>query len=413
MKGGCVMLDDRVYTNLKLMYDEVGTPIKTFIPNMFMRNILMLTKNAIGKGKIVRLPMFDTKEFKGRANRVIDACRLSPLVIQDGSCKNIVDEIALYRGRKYNLSPNECMAKRMVLFADYLLSVSLCYIEVSNGVRVTKYYATRNLNIVKALCPPDVKAGNYAEVLKMYMADINKSVVKVLKLSTDKNGVFKAVQPRGGLVITEGIRITPVCITNVIWNTLCEILKHRAIEFTYTKDNGTVRELTTTFNKALLMQVYDDEEHVDTLLKQSGEHFSRGYVRVPDTGLSKYDDTGIRALNVTRLINMKVINKIDTSYVDVDFDNILPSFIRGCDSYVNDYEALRQIYVGIFKIEPPTKDCAILRIKLQEWAEEYAKKYTSTFLKRLHDFMTSMPLLFMNYTNDVSVVDMSGDFGVL
>lgn len=402
------MEDSKVLTELRMVFDETARVANNniVITNHFMQQILNLTNNVIKKGKVVEFVLKGGVNNRGAIKNkvpweekaVMDACKLAPLTrgAKEIGCKTLLEEIAVYRGAKYSFSVNEARSNKFTLLVDYLLSVSLCYIEVFSGSKVDKYYATRNLNIAKAICGDDGKLGKYQSYLQMSSIDVKNKLIKAVKLTGKGNG-YKITQPRSGVRVDDNLRITPVCITQIVWDKLKKLLTDNMIEFSYIKDNKTIRTITSTLNKGKLMEIYKDEEHVNRIFSEVGEQLSRGFVRVPDLELSKYDETGVRALNITRIIDMKKVDKVDTSYVDVDFDAILNTFIGTCDKYGTDYNMLGEIYKGVFKKEPVSKDCNEVRSELQSWARTQYTLATTTFLKQLHNFMLSMPLVFMGY----------------
>lgn len=410
------------YESLKSVFNEVGEVNSrlAIVVNPFVKQILGLVSNSIAKGKVVEFVLNGGVNKRGEIkNRnkhwtekaIINACNLSPLsgkVSSELGAHNLIEEIAIYRGHKYGFNEAESKKKKMTLLVDYLLSVSLCYVEVFGGSKVDKFYATRNINIANIISKSnDGNASKYTSYLRMESIDINNELIKVLKLTGRGNG-YKITQPRSGIRVNEYLRITPVSITEIVWCKLKEVLTDNMVEFSYIKDNMTLRTMTSTLNRGILIDVYKDEGHVGMIMDGIGEQLSRGFVRVPELELSKYDETGVRALNITRLTDMKIVNKIDRSFVDVDFDCIMPTFISTCDSYGSNIQMLTEIYKGVFKKIPASNDCNEIRSELQTWARTQYSIGTTTFLKELHNFMLSMPIVFMGYNGQASTFGASG-----
>ena len=80
------------------------------------------------------------------------------------------------------------------------------------------------------------------------------------------------------------------------------------MKFKYIKDNGQERELVTTLSKEIFSKYYD-VSYAENIIKNCEMKIDRGYLKVPELGCSKYDETGMRALNLSRITSIEVLVK--------------------------------------------------------------------------------------------------------
>ena len=185
------------------------------------------------------------------------------------------------------------------------------------------------------------------------------------------------------------------------------------LKFTYLKDNNTVRELPTTLSSKILLEYYRDQEYVGGLLrgvdvftdKQKDIVMSskqaRGYVRVPEIGSSRYDSTGLRALNVSRILKIEKVSEVDKSFIDVDLNSCVPALTEGLDYLMlNNKDLLTDVFRLITEEEPPNPVTDYMALV------EYIKNHVSvrstimstTYYRFLHTTMISNPQYFPKYT---------------
>ena len=52
----------------------------------------------------------------------------------------------------------------------------------------------------------------------------------------------------------------------------------------------------------------------------------RGYIKIPELGSSIYDDTGVRSLNVARLLSIKQVESVSREFIHVDLNSVVSNF---------------------------------------------------------------------------------------
>jgi hypothetical protein len=206
------------------------------------------------------------------------------------------------------------------------------------------------------------------------------------------------------------------------------VIAQETVKFSYLKDNNTVRELVTTLNPSILNDIYQDNMFVNTMLsgvdintvKQGGMTFSsklnRGYIKVPEVGASIYDATGVRSLNLARLIKAERIDvkDIDLSCIKVDLDSAVPNFYVALDYALKTFpQELGNIYQSLTgEVCSETTPAGIIG-KLYDFVEGRKIVLSTTFFRSLHNFMANNPLWFPLYTGTPAQNIMSSaNFGV-
>lgn len=415
----------------------LGKPVSSFaIENEFVK---IMNKGCFELGKILKPFCFFPNEIQEKYE-VIDISAFEGLC--DNS-KTLVDEVVGYRCKKYadmgffGLNTADAQIKRL-LFIDYLLSVSLCYIEIPkyatrNGVAqktFDKFLATKNPSIMAAWMGASTEEmqAKYSSRIASTQADFANGVLRCVKLNYTAKGTTITC-PRGQFSTAEMV-CTPLFMTYAFMVGAFEHLEREIVKFTYLKDNGTVRELPTTTSRDILMSYYNDIPLVDGMLGGTdmfnvdlgglmlSSKQSRGYVRVPEVGSSRYDATGVRALNLTRILKAEVVPEVDRSFIDVDLASVVSSF-GDCIDYatVHHPEQLRDIFkaMGIEDENVNVETAAISTIggSIKGYVETMNTIFSTTFQKELHLFMAGHPQWFTSYTGKPrAVVESSAGFGV-
>lgn len=381
------------------------------IDNFFIRQLYAL---AVKSGENKKLLGIITKKFmssnddiakntlKGLNKGVLNICSLPALVDKEG-CKTIVEDVAKYRWNSLNFDYDEDYWKERsdLLFIDYILSSCLCYIEVfdkgSKGSNmVEKFYATRNRFIAANVAKiPQSDTGKYVNYLTPILSDYKMESLRVLKLARQKKG-FKITQPRSAINFSRAVRVTPIFFIGAFMKGLMPLLNDNILKFTYIKDNGQERELITTLSKSIFTKYYD-ENYAENIVKGCELKLDRGYLRVPELGCSKYDDSGLRALNLSRITNIEIIQDFDSSYIDVDFNSILPTFKAVIES-IHNIEVMNLVYQSLLNRSPDGKSLNELRSEMLVYVDGRFAIGTSTFQKELHNFMLKYSMVFKNYT---------------
>lgn len=392
------------------------------VDNSFIRQIFMLALNSAKNKKMLGIAVNnsgkkDNENYISLGQGVINICQLTPLKDKE-NCKTLVEDIAKYRWETLDLGEKDYWKERSnLLFLDYILASCLCYVEVSeagflNGSRtnlVDKFYATRNRFVAANVAGLSAgETGKYVNYLTPIMSDYKIESLRVLKLSKQKKG-FKITQPRSAINFKKTVRVTPLFFIDAFLQGITPILKENIVKFTYIKDNGQSRELTTTLSRDIIKKYYS-EEYADNILKNCAMKLDRGYLRVPELGGSIYDATGLRALNLSRITSMEIVDSFDTSFINVDFNSIVPTFKATIDA-IKDIRVMTIIYQDIMGEVPDEKKSLMeLRSDIQIYVDGRFAIGTTTFQKELHKFMLKYnKVVFKGYTGEPNTISQSSE----
>lgn len=396
--------------NMEAVFGLRDRPIldKIFaIDNRFIRQLATLTVDSARSLKVVSFVMRDKAQNRGEIQQrgvraadksVVDICKLTPLVGGEG-IRNLLEEVAYYRYHSLNLSgqaPDFWKGHAHVFMADYLLASCLCYVEVFDaGGNVDKYFATRNRFLAGALAgKSEEESREYNSYLETYVTNYATKQLKVLKVRHNKSG-FKIVKPRGYLDFNRNVKITPIFFMSLFVDEINSILRERMVRFKYLKDNLIERELITTLSPEILLKYYEQED-VEKMISNVGSKLDRGYIKLPELGLSKYDQTGVRALNITRITSLEMVNEFDTRFINVDFDNIMPAFKATIDN-IRHPQILAAIYEDLAGERPEETNPMMLRVSINAYVDSQYVLGTTQALRFLHMFMLQRPKIFVGY----------------
>lgn len=359
----------------------------------------------------------------------------------------LLDEIAHYRAEVYENVfkskihfDNDSKQKEKYLFIDYLLSSCLCYIEIpkyitKEGVAqqsYDKFLVTRNASVMGSWMGMSAEEMQvkYGAKVTSNIYELTSGEVKFVKCVTGAKGNSITV-PRNSFSVDKITTCVPLFMLHAFMKGLEPYHMDGILEFVYLKDNNTTRELATTTSNAILMDYYKDQMRVDMMLnatdvnttKIGGMEMSskqhRGYVKVPELGLSKYDAAGVRALNLARILTVKKVDEVDRSYIDVDLDSCVGNFYDSLDYLVSHFpEKLGIVYAqlcGSAGSVPADASQATVLDAIHKFVDMRNILLSTTFHKALHKYMLSNPDLFPYYTGlprqQVST-DSSENFGV-
>ena len=406
---------------------------------VFVEQLYTLLKQASKSGHILTVAPKGCLGVRGNlANKAIDTsdravfnvCSLAGLVNEKQS---LVSDIARYMFQMWcdsdfdfrtvysELAYPKASIKRTkaiydleyYAFCAYLLSVCVCYVETDNGDGITKSVMTRNPELVHQLCNVDAgEVFSYGQALAPNMSTLRSDIISGFLLTLPgggkknlPNGLYGAFKYRYTVVVKSQniVRIVPMFIMDSIRKTLYDLSSNSPIAITYIKDNGSLRNMVTTTSLWVMQSLYGIEHasdmHSVTESSQSRvDCYTRGYMVMPEMGLSKYD-AGTRTIDIARILDIKPISSIDTHYIDIDFNMILPTFFNCCDFLVSFPEALYAIYGGIMnKSVPDGIAPAAVSAELKSWANTRKRIESTTFLCQLHDFMCKNSSFFHGYT---------------
>ena len=122
----------------------------------------------------------------------------------------------------------------------------------------------------------------------------------------------------------------------------------------------------------------------------------RGYMKVPELGCSKYDETGLRALNLSRITNIKVVDTFDSSFIDVDFNSIIPTF-KAVIEAIRNRDVIGMIYQTLMNESPNEKSLFEMRSEIMVFVDGRYAIGTTTFQKELHNYMVRYNMIFKGY----------------
>lgn len=339
--------------------------------------------------------------------------------------KTLIDEIVEYRIDSYknnNIYFNlDDPIQKKLIFYDYLLSISVCYIEVpkwttKNGYQqgtYDKYLVTKNPSLMGTWMGQSSSEMQirYSVRIGANSLDYSKNELRFAKLGTTSKKGNTITIPRNPVSV-EKMACIPLYMLYAFIEGFKPIISDKIVKFSYLKDNGTVRELATTLNESILMDYYSDNMFVSTMLsqvdintvKQGGLMLSskihRGYIKVPELGASRYDTTGARSLNVARLLKAEIVDSVDRSYIDVDLSSVCYNAEMQLDyALEHSKDEFKEIYEKLTG-EKAEEDAT--ELELLNKAKDYIRKndmlFSTTYHRILHNFLITNPIWFPKYT---------------
>lgn len=321
----------------------------------------------------------------------------------------------------YGLDNTSDASDQKFAIVSYLLSVAACFVEVpkwktAGGVKeptYDKFVCTTNPEIaMKWLNSTDEK------LLTKYQTKVNEineetHEIMILKLSNKTEEEPKVSVPRK-LMKTDSIICTPMIFIDSFLTGLKTHLNNSMVRVTYLKDNNTLRVLDTTLNRDLLFSIYPSQEYVEVTMShihiigcdnfKIPSKLARGYIQVPELGASMYDFSGTRAINLTRIVKMELINadQVDKTFVNVDLEVVPEKFKRCAFVYVTKQqpEILKQILSALQQQSIDAyegKDALALYQILEQHIDTYNTYYGTAALRSFHLFLTQNPTWFPTY----------------
>lgn len=301
-------------------------------------------------------------------------------------------------------------------YINFLLKTSVCYVEVIETTgKVQKFTMCSNLELLKHIGDTS-KLNGLATALGVTNKEVRGVKINKTKLTKPRTPI--------DLTLVDGIRVVPLCILNAIATRYSKELASEMYTFIYRKDGGQARELVSTLSFDILNRYYSTDK-AQEMLSGSGQAVLRGFLRLPEVGASKYD-SGVRALNVTKITSVDTVkdNEVDTSFINVDFDGIVPMFKETVAKLRGNKDFLLNIISGLSINVSDAKHCSDIELitKLIEWVDIQKAIGSTTFLRVLHKYMCSDPMIFMgysgerrevsNFTFNLGVEDNPSEYGV-
>lgn len=306
-----------------------------------------------------------------------------------------------------------------LLMYDYLLSCAMCYVEIpkwvtKNGVPTAtfdKFLCTRNPAVMAAWMgqPQMTMQAKYSSRIAMNEVFISNDEIRFAKLVAKADGNTISV-PRTSSSVKD-MTCIPVFMMHAFMAGVKTRLDKEIVQFSFLKDNGTVRELASTLNEDIIMSYYNDNQQLAKMVggidiatvNQGGmllpSKINRGYVKIPELGASRYDESGCRSLNLARVLKAEVVQDIDRTYIDVDLNSVVENFSAGID-YIQTHKlcSLKEVYEEFVSEECVFDSDAAIAAKLKEWATSRVLWLSTTFMRDLHKLMVGHPLWFPYYT---------------
>ena len=354
---------------------------------------------------------------------------------------SLIDEIAEYRHQAFkdngiNVDIRDKLKKKL-LFYDYLMTISICYVEIPKYVTkegmpmatYDKFLCTRNPAIMGAWmgADPSEMQAKYSSRITSRQVEFNVNELRCVKLNHTSKGNSITV-PRTAYNV-EKMTCIPMYMLYAFVEGFKPLIQNGIVKFSYLKDNGTIRELATTLNEDILKDYYDDNIFINTMLsgvdintvQQGGMTLSskmnRGYIKVPELGASVYDGTGVRSLNIARLLKAEKIDSVDRTFLKVDLNSVPTNFNNGIDYIVKTMpDNLKDCYKALVGEEFDETKCSSIPV-MAETCKSYVagrSAFLSTSYHRdLHIFMISHPEWFPLYTGKpAQQITSSANFGV-
>lgn len=354
---------------------------------------------------------------------------------------SLIDEIVEYRHQAFkdtgiNVDIRDEVKKKL-LFYDYLMTISICYVEIPKYVTkdgmpmatYDKFLCTRNPAIMGAWmgADPSEMQAKYSSRITSRQVEFNINELRCVKLNHTNKGNSITV-PRTAYNV-EKMTCIPMYMLYAFVEGFKPLIQNGIVKFSYLKDNGTIRELATTLNEDILKDYYDDNIFINTMLsgvdintvQQGGMTLSskmnRGYIKVPELGASVYDGTGVRSLNIARLLKAEKIDSVDRTFLKVDLNSVPTNFNNGIDYIVKTMpDSLKDCYKALVGEEFDEAKCSSIPV-MAETCKSYVagrSAFLSTSYHRdLHVFMVSHPEWFPLYTGKpAQQITSSANFGV-
>lgn len=313
--------------------------------------------------------------------------------------------------------------KKKLLFYNYLMSISVCYVEIpkyvtKDGMPMStydKFLCTRNPSLMATWMGDTQNAmqAKYSHRLKLNQLDCNENLIRCVKLNQSSKG-NSIILPRTAYSV-EKMTCIPLFMLTTFIKGFRDKIENGIVEFSYLKDNGTIRTLATTLNSSILLDYYKDNAFVSQMLggididsvKQGALNVSskihRGYIKVPEVGASIYDGSGCRSLNIARLLSARVVNEVDRRFINADLNSVVYNFKNTIDTIVaknkeNAFDTVAEVYQEVTGKEIDLNADLTSLVSDLYYDVDSKDTFLSTQFKRsLHIYMLERPHIFTSY----------------
>ena len=413
-------------------YYGLNSDIMSFAVNNQYTTLLSKAAYALGAG--LTPFCFFAREAQVE-NGVVDFSNFNGA---SGDGRNVGQEIYDYRKsvyREQGLFLERAKMSEKYALVDYLLTVALCYVEIPKYVTkegmaqqaYDKFLCTRNPHIMQAWMGGENVVefqSKYSGRIRLNQVDLESGNIRLVKMNSSQKGNSITV-PRGVFDI-ESMQICPVFMYYAFIQGIKGELENSIIEFMFMKDNGQIRTLATTLNYDILMDYYNDNSHVSDMLQQADvdsvqqgsmtlpSKMARGYVRLPELGSSKYD-SGVRSLNLSRIVHIRKVEEVDRSFINVNLDAVQEVFNYYVDGFVVlNPHAITDVCAQVLGQVPSEGTSPAVAAEILKREVNSRIIFLSTEYKRsLHRFMVSNPQWFPSYTGDTqATAQSSSSYGI-
>lgn len=307
----------------------------------------------------------------------------------------------------------------------YLLMNFLCYIEVptlsfkgDDGTRrntFDKMLITSNVDVIASWL--GVSKSDLPDKYKSRVwgigVDDGEEELPYVKLTESKEGKRKVTCPRKNIDVSKkGTRVIPLFMLKAGVDTLYDKLKEDIIKVTFLKDGGQFRDMFTTVNFSKIKEIYGPGNFYDDSVMTAydgdfigNKTMSRGYIRVPEIGGSRYGTPG-RSINYARIVNIDYTAEPDLSFIDIDLSTVVEGFSDAVTDHMEEAEDIIEMLEafgidggcwskneeGVIKY--PVRNTQTLL----EWVEERNMLFTTVFQRDLCLFMLANPKWFSSFT---------------
>ena len=386
---------------------------------------ILLSKSSYVLGQQLRPFCFFANDIQ-KANGTVDIASIAGL----NGKGTVADEIAEFRKTIHSVDMSiipylntvaDPIKKKLLVF-EYLMTISACYIEIpkwitKEGVSThtyDKYIVTKNPQIARLWLnngtTPEQATAMWSTYSTMSRDNFVDNTIRYLRLETNTKGQHIG-KPRVASKV-QGMICVPLFMLDAFMQGIKPNLQNGLVEFSFIKDNDTVRKLVTTLNVDIMRQFYPNQGYLSNLigftdfdstnycgLKLSSK-IHRGYVRVPEIGSSIYD-TGVRSLNLARLVSAKKIspNEVDTTFINVDLNSIELNFDNCLDYLIKtNASLLPTVYEALLKKKPSSVDVPVIKAQMTEEIKRNILLLSTSYKRDLHKFIISHPEWFPLYT---------------
>ena len=348
-------------------------------------------------------------------------------------------EIANYRKDRYKNSGIivncDDENSRKFLMYDYLMSISACYCEVPKYVTkdglsqhtYDKFICTRNPQIMAAWMGTSASEmqAKYSHRIKLSQVEYGDREIRFVKLVNSGKGNTISV-PRNSYN-TDKFTCVPLFMLYAFIQGIKSVISENIVKFTFMKDNDTLREMPVTTSEDILRQYYSDNIYISSMLsgidietvQQGGimlpSKISRGYIKVPEVGSSVYDATGVRSLNVARIVKAEIVNEVDRTFINVDLSSVVANF-NNCIEYILEHSQEKMVDIYRAMLGTEAKDGLTpltMATEVSKFCDTKNMILSTTFQRQLHLFLVQHPEWFPLYTGTpVAQVTSSKNFGV-